>query len=143
VPLDATFSLWFFRPSGKLDEAESVEGSGGTILYKGAQDLLTKERKMDTWTALAIALTDSGKLQFRACLGGGMGWYEVDGKTKVPADKWVHLAVTVGREKTVLYVNGVADGEKAMESGLLTLGTPKNVAVTIESPHPYPDNMDQ
>ena len=145
------------------------EGSGGVLLFKGTDALLT-EKDCHCWSAMALAISDSANLVFEASAGGASEPFRVWGSKKIPYHQWVHVAVTMskvschaktralalccclidqncffvcGLQLSIhLYLNGELDAQGTFDENLLHVSSSKRASVDVETMHPYVSNMD-
>ncbi|MDF3143202.1 LamG domain-containing protein, partial [Streptomyces sp. T21Q-yed] len=127
---------------GLLGGAVALSGDGGHVAL--AEDLLAgaSAYSVATWIRLdgqpaswtrvfdfgtgvtanmfLTPRSDSGSLRFAITAGGGGAEQRISADP-LPADRWVHVAVTYGGGTAVLYVDGVEAG--------------RNAAVTVEPRH--------
>jgi len=116
------------------------EGSGGSLVMKGASTILEPETQAP-WSIFNLAITDAGRLSFSVAINE-KDTFQVVGHNRITAETWCHVAVTVSKTAVALYLNGELDIEKVLDANLLHMGPTKKAVVEIESPHPYAPNSD-
>lgn len=131
---DGQRPVWRLSVCVGLRYGEEVEGrkvwdvlpvepdSGGTLLYKGATALLDGAKERQSWSAFHVSLNDASNLTFRVAQGE-KGWFSVMGRSRVPAESWVHVAVATSPEAVKLYLNGVEDACKPLPTELLEVSS--------------------
>lgn len=72
------------------------EGSGGVLLFKGA-DALLSEKDRQCWSVMALAVSESANLLFEASSGEATEPFRVRGNKRVPYDNWCHVALTMSK----------------------------------------------
>jgi hypothetical protein len=128
---------------GKYDVVVTHKDESGVLILKGNDSLLTTEEASGTWTSYGVALRDDASLEH--FIAAGNETIRLEGKRKVPPDEWTHVAIVQSKSDVKLYVDGRQDQELKLPKHLLRPGRPlfKTVTRQVETPHPYPDNMDE
>jgi hypothetical protein len=129
--------------SYKISESEVLaladKGVGGIVLSKGLPALYSDKdlrARPPPWALFGLELFSDGTVGY--FISNGKSKFYNKSKQLLAPDVWNHVTVVQQKQTNVIYINGSNPCEALLEESLLTTSTSQ----TLESSHPYPDNLD-
>lgn len=95
---------------GKYDVTVSRRDESGLLLLKGNEALLSPPEQTGSWTSFGLSLKDDASVE-HFIAGGGEEVYAMEGRSRLPAGEWAHVAVVQAGPSLRLFVNGKGDAE--------------------------------